>query len=206
MIDTERTARETLDRAVAGLRETGYLEWLESTYRKAAAAATKGLEPRTWSEQDERRIVFEAVAYMSALLLEREVRGYFTQRKLLFGRGPDRKRIEAFRASFLQYLPEKLSSLGMARVLVPAVGSVAAHEVTGVERLKEYTRGGDSKKAFEHFGSCMARALDPNLEVVANIVALESIPMLVLVIRGALDREFGIPTPWPRRSRSRSWV
>jgi len=194
MIATEQTARETLDRAVAGLRETGYLEWLENTYRKAAEAPAKelGHAARTWSAEDERRIVFEAVAYMSALLLERELGGYLTQRRL-FGRGPDEKRIEAFRESFLRYLPEKLGSLGMAKVLVSANGSTAAHEVSALERIKEYSHGKAGKSAHEHFGACMGRALDPNLEVVANIVALESIPMLVLVIRGALDREFGVP-------------
>jgi hypothetical protein len=201
-MELDLAARQTLDRAVEGIRETGYLEWLSNTYRKATEAAVKdsGREPREWNDQDQRRILFEAVAYMCALLLEREVGSYFTRRTLLFGRVPDRKRIEAFRTSFLDYLPEKLGSLGIAKVPVPAAGPVPAHDVTAMERFREYSRGRNGKKAFEHFGSCMGRALDPGLEVVTNIVALESIPMLVMVIHGALDREFGMP-PRPKTGR-----
>lgn len=204
-MDLELKARETLDKAMSGIRESGYLEWLENTYQKAAEAAVPegGPKPRAWSGEDERRIVFEALAYMSALLLERELGSYITRRSLLFGRKPDQKRIEAFRAAFLRYVPEKVASMGMAKVQVPAVGSVAAHEVGALERIKEYLPRRDSKKAFEHFGACMGRALDPNLEVVANIVALDSIPMLVLVIRGALDREFGVP---PRPATGRRFI
>jgi hypothetical protein len=201
VIDVERTARDTLDRAVEGLRETGYLEWLSNTYRKATEAAVRdqGLKPRAWNDEDHRRILFEAVAYMSALLLERELSAYFT-RLTLFGRAPDRRRIKAFQASFLRYLPEKLGPLGIGKVSVPAVGVIPAHDVTAVERLREYSGGWNGKKAFEHFGSCMGRALDPSLEVVAHIVALESIPMLVMVVHGALDREFGVP-PRPKTGR-----
>jgi hypothetical protein len=201
MIDVKGTARATLDRAIEGLRETGYLEWLANTYRKATEAAVQdqGLAPRAWNDEDHRRIQFEAVAYMSALLLERELSAYFT-RRTLFGRAPDRKRIKAFQASFLSYLPEKLGSLGIGKVAVPASGVIAAHEVTAVERLREYSGGWVGKKAFEHFGSCMGRAIDPSLEVVAHIVALESIPMLVIVVHGALDREFGRP-PRPKTGR-----
>jgi len=194
-MNLELAARETLDGAVAGLRDVGYLEWLAKTYRKAAEAVAKdlGREPRAWYDEDKGRILFEAVAYMSALLLEHELADYLTRRKLLFGREPDRDRMEAFRVSFLRYLPEKLRSLGISKVEVPTVGGVAAHEVTAVERLKEYSRGTDGERAFEHFGACMGRALDPNLVVVTNIVALESIPMLVKVIRGALQKKFGAP-------------
>ena len=194
MVNFELAAREILDEAVEGLRG-GYLDWLAKTYPKAAeeAAKTLGFEPRVWSGEDLNRILFEAIAYMSALLLEHELGGYLTRRKHLFGREPDPDRIEAFRAPFLRYYPEKLSSLGLSKVEVPTVGSVAAHAVTAVERLKEYSRGRTGPPAFEHFGACMGLALDPNLLVVTNIVALDSIPMLVKVIRAALDRRFGVP-------------
>ena len=122
MTNLELTAIETLDEAVAGLR-AGYLEWLAKTYQKAAEAAAKdlGREPRVWSDEDKSRILFEASAYMSALLLEHELGGYLTRRKLLFGREPDRDRIEAFRAPFLRYFPEKMRSLGLAKVEIPTV-------------------------------------------------------------------------------------
>jgi hypothetical protein len=201
-MDLDRSARETLDRAVEGLRETGYLEWLTNTYRKATEAAVRdqGQKPRAWNDEDERRILFEAVAYMTALLLERELGAYLTRRTALFGRVPDRKRIKAFRASFLRYLPEKLGSLGIAKVPAPGTAMIPAHEVAATERLREYSRGGNGKKDFEHFGTCMGRALDPDLEAVSHVVALESIPMLVIVVHGALDREFGMP-PRPRTGR-----
>jgi hypothetical protein len=204
MIDIDVAARETLDKAIAGLRESGYLEWLESTYKKAADAAAKdqGRGPRAWTEEDERRMLFEAVGYMCALMLERELDEYLTQRTL-FGQKPDRKRIEAFRTSLLRYVPEKMGVMGMGKVPVSAAGPVAAHDVSAVERIQEYSRGRNGKRAFEHFGACMGRALDPSLETVSSIVALESIPMLVLVIRGALDREFGVP---PRRRVGRKIV
>ena len=191
----DHTASETLDDAVAGLRNAEYLEWLAKTYAKAAEAAARdlGLEPRVWSEEDKSRILFEAIAYMSALLLEHELGDYLTRRKLLFGREPDRDRIESFRSSFLRYFPEKMRSLALSKIEVPTVGSVAAHEVTATERLKEYARATTGKPAFEHFGVCMGLALDPRLMMVTNIVALDSIPMLVKVIRGALDRKFGSP-------------
>ena len=184
---------ETLDAAVAGL-QAGYFDWLAKTYRKAAEAAAEdlGRGPRVWREEDKSRILFEAIPYMSALLLEHELGNYLTRRKLLLGREPDRDRIETFRASFLRYYPEKVCSLGLSKVEVPTVGSVAAHVVTAVERLKEYSRGRTGPPAFEHFGACMGLALDPNLLVVTNIVALDSIPMLVKVIRAALDRRFGV--------------
>jgi hypothetical protein len=199
----ELTAIETLDEAVAGLR-AGYLEWLTKTYQKAADAAARdlGREPRVWSDEDKNRILFEAIAYMSALLLEHELGGYLTRRKLLFGREPDRDRIEAFRGPFLRYFPEKMRSLGLSKVEIPTVGSVAAHAVTAVERLKEYSRG-TGKPAFEHFGACMGLALDPSLVVVTNVVALDSIPMLVKVIRATLDRKFGAPVRPPSAPPSR---
>ncbi|HXL15115.1 MAG TPA: hypothetical protein VN972_03445 [Methylomirabilota bacterium] len=194
----ELAARETIDEAVAGLGDAGYVEWLSKTYRKAteASASDLGREPRSWFDEDRGRILFEAIAYMSALLLEHELKDYLTRRKLLFGREPDRARMEAFRISFLRYLPEKLRSLGLSKVEVPTEGTISAHEVTVVERLREYSRPADGKGAFEHFGACMGRALDPNLVVVTNIVALESIPMLVKVVRGVLEKKFGPPVQW----------
>jgi len=202
VIDVDRTARATLDRAVEGIRETGYLEWLSSTYRRAAEASAQDQDqkPRAWTAEDERRIRFEAIAYMSAFLLERELVVYFTRRSL-FGRMPDRRRIKAFQASYLAYLPEKLDPLGLGSVPVPATGVIPAREVTVVERLREYSGGWGGKKAYEHFGSCMGRAMDPGLETVASIVALESIPMLAIVMHGALDREFGRP-PRPKTARA----
>jgi len=198
----DRTARATLDRAVEGIRETGYVEWLSSTYRRAAEAAAKdqGEKPRAWAAEDERRIRFEAMAYMSAYLLERELVVYFT-RRTLFGSMPDRSRIKAFQASYLAYLPEKLGPLGLGSVTVPATAVLPAREVTVVERLREYSGGWGGKRAYEHFGSCMGRAMDPGLEAVAPSVALESIPMLAIVIHGALDREFGRP-PRPKTARA----
>ena len=161
-MNIETAARETLDDVVADLRG-GYLEWLEATYRKTASAASEGLErePRSWSEVDRARVLFEAIAYMSALLLEHELAPFLTRRKPLFGREPDREGIEAFRASYLRYLPEKLRALGISSVEVPAVGAVAAHSVSAVERVKEYSRAMAGGKAFEHFGACMGRAMDP---------------------------------------------
>jgi hypothetical protein len=182
MIDVDQAARDTLDRAVEGLRETGYLEWLTNTYRKATEVADKdlGRPTRAWSDEDRRRILFEAVAYMSAILLERELSSYFTRRTLL-GRAPDRRRMEAFRASFLDYLPEKL-------------------DATVLERLREYSGGWGGRRALEHFGACMGRAIEPGPEPVARSVALESVPMLAIVVHGALDREFGVP-PRPKTAR-----
>jgi hypothetical protein len=198
VIDVDQTARATLDRAVEGIRETGYLEWLSNTYRRAAE--DPGQKPRAWTAEDERRIRFEAIAYMSAVLLERELGVYFT-RRTLFGLMPDRKRIKAFRASYLDYLSEKLGPLGLGSVTFPAAGVIPAREVTVVERLREYSGGWGGKKAYEHFGSCMGRAMDPGPGTVAPIVALESIPMLAIVIHGALDREFGTP-PRPKTARA----
>jgi hypothetical protein len=198
-MNLDLAAMETLDEAVTGLANAEYLEWLSKTYRKAASAAKAlGREPRVWSDFDRSRLLFEALVYMSALLLEHELPAYLTRRKLLFGREPDRERIEAFRASFLRYFPEKMRSLGLSKVEVPTVGSVAAHGVTAVERLKEYSRATTGKPAFEHFGACMGVALDPNVVVLTNIVALDSIPMLVKVIRGALDRKLGARRQGPR--------
>ena len=198
----DRTARATLDRAVEGIRETGYVEWLSSTYRRAAEAAAKeqGQKPGAWTAEDERRVRFEAMAYMSAYLLERELVVYFT-RRTLFGSMPDRRRIKAFQASYLAYLPEKLGPLGLGSVTVPATDVLPAREVTVVERLREYSGGWGGKRAYEHFGSCMGRAMDPGVETVAHSVALESIPMLAIVIHGALDREFGRP-PRPKTARA----
>jgi len=202
VIDVDQTARATLERAVEGIRETGYLEWLSSTYRRAAEAAAKdpGQKPRAWTAEDERRIRFEALAYMSAFLLERELVVYFT-RRTLFGRMPDRRRIKAFQASYLAYLPEKLGPLGLGSATVPAADMIPAREVTVEERLREYSGGWGGKRAHEHFGSCMGRAMDPGPERVAPSVALESIPMLAIVIHGALDREFGRP-PRPKTARA----
>jgi len=192
-MDVDKTAIDTLDRAVEGIRETGYLEWLTNTYRKATEAADKDLDrpTRAWSDEERRAILFEAVAYMGALLLERELVAYFTRRTLLFGRVPDRGRIRAFRTSFLRYMPEKLSPLGL--------GTVSG--VTVTERLREYSGAWNGRRAYEHFGSCMGRALDPGLQSVASTVALESVPMLVIVIHGALDRQFGTP-PRPKTARN----
>jgi len=194
-MNLEVAARETLDGAVLGLGDVGYVEWLSKTYRKAAEASASdlGREPRSWFDEDRGRILFEAIAYMSALLLEHELEKYLTRRKLLFGREPDRPRMEAFRLSFLRYLPEKLRALGLSKVEVPTEGAISAHKVTVTERMREYSRAAEGKRAYEHFGACMGRALDPNLVVVTNIVALESIPMLASVVRGVLEKEFGAP-------------
>ena len=195
-VNVEVAARETLDEAVSGLRDVGYIEWLSKTYRKAAEASAGdlGREPRSWFDEDRGRILFEAIAYMSALLLEHELEKHLTRRKLLFGREPDRARMEAFRLSFLRYLPAKLGTLGLSKVEVPTEGAISAHEVTVMERLREYSRAAGGKGAYEQFGACMGRALDPNLVVVTNIVALESIPILVKVVRGVLGKKFGAPT------------
>ncbi|HYQ88984.1 MAG TPA: hypothetical protein VEU09_05085 [Candidatus Binatia bacterium] len=192
-MDVDKAARDTLDRAVEGIRETGYLEWLTNTYRKATEAAVRdqGAEPRSWGDEDRRAILFEAVAYMGARLLERELGAYFTRRTLLFGRVPDRGRIKAFQTSFLRSMPEKLGPLGIRTVSGVAV----------TERLLEYSGGWSGKRAYEHFGSCMGRALDPGLQTVAHTVALESVPMLAIVIHGALDRQFGTP-PRPKTARN----
>jgi hypothetical protein len=202
-MDLDLSARDTLDRAVEGIRETGYLEWLSNTYRKATEGEDKdrGRPTRVWSDEDRRRILLEAVAYMSALLLGRELGAYFTRRTLLFGRVPDLGRIKAFRSSFLRYLPEKLESLGIAKVSVPAGEGVEAHEITGMERVREYSGEPNGKKSMERFGSCMGQALNPDLRAVGNAVSQESVSMLVIVIHGALDREFGTP-PRPKTGRT----
>jgi hypothetical protein len=196
-MNLDLAARATLDHLVVGLGDAGYVDWLEKTYRKAGDAAARdlGRETRVWRDEDRNRILFEAVAYGSALLLENELHARLTRRKLLFGREPDRERVEAFRDSFLRYLPEKLRSMNLVRVEVLPDGSVGAHGVTGLERVKEYMRGAPGEKAYQHFGACMGRALDPNLAVITNIVALESIPMLVKVVRAALEKSLPSARP-----------
>ena len=157
----------------------------------STSASDLGRQTRTWREEDRSRVLFEAVAYGSALLLESELATTLTRRKLLFGKKPDHERMGAFRASFLRHLREKLRSENLARVEVPPEGRVGAHGVTGLERLMEYTHRTHGAKAYEYFGVCMGRALDPDLQVITNIVALESIPMLVKVVRGALEGAVG---------------
>jgi len=191
--DLDRAARAAVDRLVEGLGDSGYVDHVETTYRKAAQAAARdlGRTTRAWREEDRSRVRFEAVAYSGALLLEHELGARLTRRKLLFGREPDRERMGAFRASFLRHLREKLRFENLDRVEMPREGSVGAHGVTGLERLMEYTHRTHGAKAYEYFGLCMGRALDPDLLVITNIVALESIPMLVKVARGALESTVG---------------
>ncbi len=180
-MDLDRAARETLDDAVAGLRDLQYVDTIQETYARAAEAAAEGVdrEPLVHTDAGRQRILFEAVVYMGALVLEHELGSYLTRRKLLFFREPDRERIEAFRSAFRRYLPEKLRSMGIA------------NEVAATVRLREYTDAARGKRAYERFGVCMGEVLDPGFAVITNIVALESISMLVKAARYALGKQFG---------------
>jgi hypothetical protein len=61
--------------------------------------------------------------------------------------------------------------------------------------MREYTDAARGKRAYERFGVCMGEALDPGFAVITNIVALESISMLVKAARYALGKQFGGRVP-----------
>ena len=199
MTNLDLAARDALDDAVTLLDGLGYVARLEETYRKAAEPAAKnsGKVPRLWSDADRSRIRFEALLYLSALLLEQELPAHMTRRKLLFGRGPDRAKIDLFRAAYLRYLPEKMESLGLGAMEYPAMGRLPAHRVSAPDRLREYERLMKTGRGEKSYVELLGRTMDPGRTTISDIVALESVHTLVDVIRDALARHLGAASGRP---------
>jgi len=154
----EDAARETFDYAVVGLREIEYFEWTGKKYFEAMNNAS--LEPRTWDRDDLKRIRFEAIAFMSFLLLTQELEKYLTRRRMLvFGREPDQARIKEFSAAFVKHIETTARALGIWTVQQLPVGSRSGYGITVLERLNEYTRCPDAREAFQRFGVRMGRAM-----------------------------------------------